>query len=453
MTRFVLSARLGPNDSALVTTNADEQFVAVNFLDDAGVLRHGIGRVLRDLRLLNLRPSAIGLDLLVLAVLVYAADTRISRAQASKDGWTREIRLDLPSSDPDRWNQCCVLLSQILRFLTGDLWAIGFRAWPSHFAHPLASQATGLPPTAYDGISLFSGGLDSLIGAIDSLEAGANQLFASHGGDGSVSSPQQQLFASLAKQYTGKAAAQRLRMALRLDTSIVPGIGAEDTTRGRSFLFFALGAMAGSAFCKPFQLRVPENGFISLNVPLDATRLGSNSTRTTHPYYIHRWNELLNAIELPCTIYNPYWNLTKGEMIAACSNQGALKKLAAISVSCSHPSYKRYAQDDKDHCGTCLPCLIRRAAFASSPITDPTRYRLENLSAKPLNSGTAEGIQVRAMQFALSRLDTNPKLAEIWIHKPGPLMQDVGKLQEFAGVYARGMAEVKKVIQHAKTIS
>jgi hypothetical protein len=315
MTRLVLSAQLGPHDSAPVATSADERLVRVNFLDDAGVLRHGIGRVLRDLRVLDLRPTAIGLDLLILAVLVYAADTRINRAQMSKDGWTREIRLDLPCRDPDRWNKCRDSLAQILRFLTGDLWAIGFRQWPSHIPPPLVPQPTSLPPTVYDNVSLFSGGLDSLIGAIDSIEAGTNPLFVSHGGDGSVSSPQQQLFASFAKLYASKTL-QRLRMALRLDTSLVPGISPEDTTRGRSFLFFALGALAGSAFGKPFQLRVPENGFISLNVPLDETRLGSNSTRTTHPYYINKWNELLSSIGLPCTIHNPYWNLTKGEMIS-----------------------------------------------------------------------------------------------------------------------------------------
>jgi hypothetical protein len=57
------------------------------------------------------------------------------------------------------------------------------------------------------------------------------------------------------------------------------------------------------------------------------------------------------------------------------------------------------------------------------------------------------------MQFALSRLDENPTLAHIWIHKPGPLTQDIDKLQQFAGVYQRGMSEVKTIVQSANTIS
>src|SRR6266852_896439 len=55
-------------------------------------------------------------------------------------------------------------------------------------------------------------------------------------------------------------------------------------------------AFAGSGFEKRFVLYVPENGLIALNVPLDPLRLGSFSTRTTHPFYIARWNELLKMV-------------------------------------------------------------------------------------------------------------------------------------------------------------
>lgn len=447
MTRYVLAAQLGTDDTTAIPFEPSEQLVRVNFLDDAGRLRHGIGRVLRDLKKMNLQPTAIGLDLLVVAVGVYAADTRISRSQVSQDNWTREFRLVLPVSDPAKWNTCRALLCSTLRFLTGDLWDVTFRSWPPHLPYPIMPSHAISSEAAFDCVSLFSGGLDSLIGSIDSLEAGSMPLFASHGGDGAVSSPQAQLFAALSKLYAARTSIKRLRMAMRLEAIAFPGMRTENTTRGRSFLFFALGAMAGSALGKEFTLRVPENGLISLNVPLDATRLGSASTRTTHPYYIHRWNELLASIGLPCTVYNPYWNKTKGEMIRECANQEILGKLAAISVSCAHPSYKRYAKDDKDHCGTCVPCIIRRASFASSPIADPTAYRARKLPLSPSNGATSEGQQVRAFQYALSRLDENPSLAPIWIHKPGPLVEDNGKLGELAAVYSRGMAEIRNLLK------
>jgi hypothetical protein len=299
---------------------------------------------------------------------------------------------------------------------------------------------------AFDYVSLFSGGLDSLIGAIDSLEAGQRPLFASHGGDGSVSSPQQQLFATLAKLYQGKIALERLRMGLRLPTAIVPGIATEDSTRGRSFLFFALGVLAASSLQKPTTVRVPENGLISLNVPLDSTRLGSNSTRTTHPYYVHRWNELLKSLGIPCTLVNPYWDKTKGQMISECVNPDFLKKLSPLSISCAHPSYKRYAKDNIDHCGTCVPCIIRRASFAASPLDDPTEYRIKNIASGSVDASTAEGEQVRGFELATGRLDANPALASILIHKPGPL-EDLDKIKGYAEVYLQGMGEVRSLLR------
>src|SRR5438132_700143 len=47
----------------------------------------------------------------------------------------------------------------------------------------------------------------------------------------------------------------------------------EITTRGRSMLFLALGAAVADAV-QATQLIVPENGFISLNVPLTPSRIG-----------------------------------------------------------------------------------------------------------------------------------------------------------------------------------
>ena len=91
-------------------------------------LEHDIGSSLDDLSKIGVFPSEIGLDLLVLAAHVQAADTRISRSTESQDGWTREIRIVVPVSDPARWNTAIPLLQRLLNFLTGDRWTIGFRA-------------------------------------------------------------------------------------------------------------------------------------------------------------------------------------------------------------------------------------------------------------------------------------------------------------------------------------
>src|SRR5207248_2601889 len=118
--------------------------------------------------------------------------------------------------------------------------------------------------------------------------------------------------------HYNSSSVQRLRVRLGFPRDLVKDVGAEDSTRGRSFLFFALGAFAGSGFGKKFTVRCPENGFIALNVPLDQLRVGALSTRTTHPFYIELWNELLTILDIPGKVDNPYWSRTKGEMVTAC---------------------------------------------------------------------------------------------------------------------------------------
>lgn len=231
-------------------------------------------------------------------------------------------------------------------------------------------------------------------------------------------------------------------------------VPSEDSTRGRSFLFFAAGAFAGSGVGPSSRLLAPENGLIALNVPLDQLRLGSLSTRTTHPYYIARWNELLRHLEMPVTIENPYWNRTKGEMVALCSNQALLKRLVPESLSCASPTKGRWQGHGTQHCGFCLPCLIRRAALNSGLAEkDPTTYTLANLSAEPLNSTEAEGLQVRSFQFAISRLSSRPGLASVLIHKSGPLTDESADRQvELADVYLRGLSEVGQLLANVRTV-
>lgn len=167
-------------------------------------------------------------------------------------------------------------------------------------------------------VALFSGGLDSLIGAIDALEMGSNVLLISHAGDGIASNAQKILFEALCNTY-GKNRLSKWRVNLNFPESIICG-AVENSTRSRSFLFSALGICASTGLQNVKELYVPENGFISLNVPLDLLRLGASSTRTTHPYYIARWNELLSLLDIKMIISNPYWNKTKGEMVSECKN-------------------------------------------------------------------------------------------------------------------------------------
>ena len=65
--------------------------------------------------------------------------------------------------------------------------------------------------------------------------------------------------------------------------------------------------------------------------------LGALSTRTTHPFYIARWNDALTILGVNVRVENQYWDKTKGEMVSGCANGALLRSLTPSSLSCSSP--------------------------------------------------------------------------------------------------------------------
>lgn len=448
MRRHLIVGRFGNSDQAEIATAVDEVSTRLEFVLSYRRLEHDIGRALEELSAIGVFPTEIGLDLLVLAAHVQAADTRISRSSESQDGWTREIRIVAPVSDPARWNAAIPILRRLLNFLTGDRWEFGFRLRPAGFEKAVLDRPLKLVSPPFDSLSLFSGGLDSLIGAIDALQTGKTPLLVSHAGDGATSDAQHNLLKGLKRNYPNQSFG-RLRIWMDFRNWGVDGVEPEKTTRARSFLFFAAGVFAGTGLDGPFILRVPENGLIALNVPLDPLRLGAFSTRTTHPFYIARWNELLTALGVAGRIQNDYWDKTKGEMARGCANPALLRNLAPISLSCASPTKGRWLGRPTGHCGFCLPCLIRRAALRG---VDDTSYALEDLNARTLDTREAEGQQIRSFQFAIDRITQKPGLASLLIHKPGPLSDESPARQAaLAEVYSRGLAELAELLTGVST--
>jgi hypothetical protein len=453
MRRHVIIGRYGPDDCTQIAFGDGEFVTDLDLVSGDYQLAHGIGQALHDLWLMEVYPSEIGIDLLVLAAHVHAADTRVARASESQDGWTRELRLVVPVADPLHWTTAAPVFVRMLNFLTGDRWVLDFRERPQRFSVIARKRSVNQPLPSFDYLSLFSGGLDSLIGTIDALENGRKPLLISHAGEGATSMAQNTIFDQLKLSYQCRKL-DRLRLWMQFPDGLVSDSAGENTTRGRSFLFFALGVFAGTGFEREFTLKVPENGLIAVNVPLDPLRLGALSTRTTHPFYIARWNQALMNLGVLGHIENPYWDKTKGEMVSACANSELLLRLTPLSLSCASPTKGRWQGHAIQHCGYCLPCLIRRAALFSglNPVLDPTDYTLDELTARPLDTRGSEGKQIRSFQFAARRLRARPELASILIHKPGPLSDETPERQAALGeVYRRGLQEVETFLSGVRT--
>lgn len=448
MSHHTLVARLGADDNAdLQLGRRSTHQTEINFIGDNGRLAFGLGQALKGLSELGLTPSDTAVDLAIIAATVTAADTRISRLHNAQDHWTREISLHIPVASPELWNSQAGLLRTILNFLTGDRWTLYFHSRPvieGGLIQPPSNERS-VNPTS---ICLFSGGLDSFIGAIDLISSGGSPLLISHYWDTTTSVYQKNCAQLLLDQYGQSFSHVRARVGFEKNT--IEGEEGENTLRGRSFMFFTLATLAADALGEPTTINVPENGLISLNVPLDPLRVGALSTRTTHPFYMARFNELLSNLGISAHLHNPYAFKTKGEMAVQCNDQAFLREYAGDTMSCSSPQSTRWNPTLNDqqstHCGRCVPCLIRRASLFTAFGTDSTIYRIPDLSSRVLDSSRPEGEHVRAFQFALERLTRSPGRAKFDIHKPGPLSDHTDLLAEYEDVYLRGMGEVERLL-------
>jgi hypothetical protein len=134
---------------------------------------------------LMLRPSGTAIDFLSIALAVTAADTFVLRADAP-NGWNRNFEVILSLADPARWDTIKPALQANLRFLSSDIWRFEFT---SGGAQPPAetvvrSRMRVVDLSRTDCVSLFSGGLDSAIGALDLLAVNRRPLLVSHASRG-----------------------------------------------------------------------------------------------------------------------------------------------------------------------------------------------------------------------------------------------------------------------------
>lgn len=332
------------------------------------------------------------LGFLFFALGVWAAD-KLAPRRPQPDAWSRELVLEFPTTAA--WTGLVPGMAPLLNFLTGDAWTLK----PREARLDLDFGKTRPHPWRPTAVALFSGGLDSLIGAIDLLEDGHRPVLVSHYDYGQLAAAQQALAAALVQHY----GPERLcHLALRVQFE-----GPELTLRSRSLLYLALGLAAVSAFPGNLPFIIPENGWIGLNPPLTLNRLGAYSTRTTHPDFMKALAALWGQAGLSQNLQNPYQDLTKGEMVVRCANRGLLEKLAPLSVSCARPVAGRWHKES-GACGYCYPCLVRRAALHRLGWDQGRDYRVDVLAGPEALRHRVKGRNLRAVCLALKTWEDNP---------------------------------------------
>ncbi len=379
--------------------------------------------------------SDIVVDFFLFASSIYGIDRFIERRRNSIDGWSRDFQISLPVSNVEIWNSAKSQIEKMLSFLTGDYWSISFYKFIINFPHcPLKKDFKG----KYSLVNLFSGGLDSLIGALDHLKSKPKEriILVSHY-DKQMGGPKgdQKDLLNLIKPIYNKQYSHVPSINVSLENSTIKKT--ETTLRSRSLVFYAMSLLIAMAKDIPIII-VPENGSVSLNFPLSSSRRSACSTRTTHPTVLSLLSNIWIKFGLSISINNPYEFNTKGEMVANCKDQTSLINMLEISNSCGKRGHRVHWEGLGTHCGVCMPCVYRRAAIIN--LNDKTTYG-NNLNN--LDLFKKKGQDISALLNFLNKPLTIKEIKNELIVSG---VKDLIKLDQYVDLVVRTRSELKEYI-------
>lgn len=350
----------------------------------------------------------LNIDVVRIALTAFAADRSVLREARGSNWNQRQLELEIPVSDPARWNAVAGELAGVLGFLSGDRWSLSFTQ------EQAPSEDAALPDvtTAPKRVVLLSGGADSAIGGLYSrslLDSNEHHILLSHFSNTMLAPIQRHVAKEVERLIPGPTQRHVVvhlgRREKRIDGTDYPS---EPTSRSRSLLFLALGLAVASIHKAP--LWIPENGFASINPPLGPERLGSLSTRTTHPAFLQGLAAVLTKVGAHAVIENPFAAATKGEMYQRVVDLvGADEASGFLSAthSCALTGQRAHHISAKVPCGLCFGCVLRRASFSAAGVADLTEYIApssdpvvqkwldENSVAQPVHNFIRRGVRAR----------------------------------------------------------
>jgi hypothetical protein len=353
-------------------------------------------------------PNRI-LDLLELAVYVYAADrhsSRGSKAAVEYHAWSRAFDVHMKVRDYAFWSRRAVrrLLGATLAFLSGDAeWQFTFTRGHNTPARTLFDTSGFIPPTIANAkVALFSGGLDSLAGALAVLGNETSRLLlVSHQSQAGTIKTQRALIGALSERYPHRVSHYPFK------ANLTGARAEEETQRTRSFLYtsiaFALASATGNHSFSVF-----ENGVSSLNFMRRQDLLHARASRTTHPKALAMLADLFSEVgDAAFAIEQPYVLNTKADLVQQILS-GPHADLISSTVSCSR-TFRRIGP--ATHCGECFQCVDRRlATFAvGAEEFDHDGLYSRNIISEPVHDREARTTLIdylrQARHFNLSNVD------------------------------------------------
>lgn len=334
------------------------------------------------------------LDLIEIATYVYCADQVISRGsdvlRGMGEDWRRRLLFRIPVRKPDLWSSepLKAVLVETLSFLSEDEYRFEFV--PLDRGPEIQKYFCCVDDThdevVPEEVVLFSGGLDSLAGAVQETVVQQRRVaFVRHKSTTKLDQRVRHLCDELKKMAGG---AKPLHLPVSINKR-VKEFNREYTQRARSFLYASIATTIAQMFGLS-RIRFYENGIVSLNLPPSAQVVGARATRTTHPRVLNGFARLFSILaEKPFAVENPFLWKTKTEVIDLLAKAGGAG-LIPYATSCTHVWEMTKVHT---HCGTCSQCIDRRFAVLAAGCADHDRadaYKVDLLLGEPKEGGKGD---------------------------------------------------------------
>lgn len=313
-------------------------------------------------------------DLLQLSAAVFAADRASPRGD--REQYRRFIDLRVAVSNFDQISPLGPALNRLLRRLSQDVWTVSF---VPRSAVDGSDQTEARLSFEVDGgkTLLFSGGLDSLAGAVEFGKEETPLLLSSHITRNPATDGAQRELVDLLTANGFNVEHRHFFVSSRNGGPTGLDHQREPSQRTRSFVFLTLAILAARRTRRSEIVAMAENGQMAIHLPLSSARIGAFSTHTAHPTVLAQAQQFFRQVlEYPISIHNPYVYKTKAEVVQPI----CLSLPSSIPISTSCWKNSRPMANGARHCGDCVPCLIRRIALETHG-QDATLYATDLLQA------------------------------------------------------------------------
>lgn len=353
------------------------------------------------------------IDLLQIAAYVFCADrltNRGERRSVNNAAWARSFKFNIPVIDIDFWCRTDVQnkLNAALKYMTGDrMYSFVFTktkmdALEKERAQQSLFSKEYLSPNEAEktDIMLFSGGLDSLAGAIERLSEYPERkiCLVSHKSNNVVMNIQKNIIDYLQKTYGKRVLSYGFECH---NKKLAPS--KEETQRTRIFLFTAIAFAICNCYEKK-ELYIYENGVTSLNFPKQTDVFNARASRTTHPKTIGLLKEFYELFDPSFQIITPYYNKTKTEIVVLFKKYHQ-EKILSSAVSCSS---SRNRPVTMPHCGCCSQCIDRIFAVYAAGLQEYDAQYSEDIIMEISDDETTQRV------YNTLRLAAGEKIADAY---------------------------------------